>query len=89
MTAVSVPAPWPRAAGSAAGVWRFAKVVDGQSGPRIEWLLKRNCSISPPQLFGVYLAMCAVSLVIALGFTWYGAAPVLALACAARAFSAI
>jgi uncharacterized membrane protein len=80
MTAASVPAPWSRAAGAAAGVWRFAKVVDGQGGTRVEWLLKRNCSISPAQLFGVYLSMCTVSLVIALGFTWHGASPVLAFA---------
>jgi uncharacterized membrane protein len=61
-------------------VWRFAKVIDADSGSRVEWLLKRNCSMSPAQLFGVYLSMCAVSLAIALGFTWQGASPVLAFA---------
>jgi uncharacterized membrane protein len=80
MTAASVSAPWPRAAGSAPGAWRFAKVVDGQNGTRIEWLLKRNCSLRPVQLFGVYLSLCALSLAIALGFTWHGASPVLAFA---------
>ncbi|MDH4288971.1 MAG: DUF2244 domain-containing protein [Aquincola sp.] len=49
-------------------------------GVQIEWLLKRNCSFSPAQLFGVYLSLCAVSLTIALGFTWQGASPVLAFA---------
>jgi uncharacterized membrane protein len=34
----------------------------------------------PAQLFGVYLSLAAVSLAIALGFTWQGASPVLAFA---------
>lgn len=82
MTAAFVPVPWPRAASpSAPMVWRFARVVPSAShGVQIEWLLKRNCSISPAQLFGVYLSLCAVSLTIALGFTWHGASPVLAFA---------
>jgi uncharacterized membrane protein len=46
----------------------------------VEWLLKRNCSVTPRQLFAVYLSLCSVSLVIALAFTWNGAAPVLAFA---------
>ena len=42
-------------------VWRFARVVPSAShGVQIEWLLKRNCSMSPAQLFAVYLSMCAV-----------------------------
>ena len=82
MTAASVHAPWPRAASEPASVvWRFARVVPSAShGVQIEWLLKRNCSMSPAQLFAVYLSMCAVSLAIALGFTWQGASPVLAFA---------
>lgn len=60
-------------------VWRFARALDnGADG--LQWVLKRNCSISPTQLFGTYLALCAVSLTIALGFTWHGASPVLAFA---------
>jgi uncharacterized membrane protein len=59
--------------------WRFARVLDdGAAG--LQWVLKRNCSITPGQLFGTYLALCAVSLIIALGFTWHGASPVLAFA---------
>ena len=59
--------------------WRFAKSLDnGASG--LQWVLKRNCSITPAQLFGTYLSLCAVSLGIALGFTWHGAMPVLAFA---------
>lgn len=82
MTAASVHAPWPRAASEPAPVaWRFARVMPSAThGVQIEWLLKRNCSMSPGQLFAVYLSLCAVSLAIALGFTWQGATPVLAFA---------
>jgi uncharacterized membrane protein len=80
MTATYATAPWPRAAHSAPAVWRFAKVVQADAGPGLEWLLTRNCSMKPSQLFGVYLSLCAVSLLIALGFTWQGASPVLAFA---------
>jgi uncharacterized membrane protein len=82
MTAASVHAPWPRTASEPAPVvWRFARVVPSAThGVQIEWLLKRNCSMSPAQLFAVYLSLCAVSLAIALGFTWQGASPVLAFA---------
>ncbi|HWU99021.1 MAG TPA: DUF2244 domain-containing protein [Oxalicibacterium sp.] len=38
-----------------------------------EWLLKRNCSISPRQLLQAYSVLCAVSLAIALYFTLRGA----------------
>jgi uncharacterized membrane protein len=59
--------------------WRFARALDnGAVG--LQWVLKRNCSITPTQLFGTYLALCAVSLTIALAFTWHGASPVLAFA---------
>lgn len=82
MSTATAPHPWsvsnPSGSG-AAGAWRFAKSLDdGASG--LQWVLKRNCSITPAQLFGTYLALCAVSLTIALGFTWYGASPVLAFA---------
>jgi uncharacterized membrane protein len=80
MTVATVPAPWPRAAYSEPAVWRFARRIDAEPGPGLEWLLTRNCSLSPRQLFGVYLSLCALSLAIALAFTWQGAAPVLAYA---------
>jgi uncharacterized membrane protein len=38
-----------------------------------EWVLKRNCSISPRQLAMVYAALCLVSLTIAVLFTLRGA----------------
>ena len=43
----------------------------------MQWVLRRNCSITPGQLGGFYLSMCAVSLLIALGFAWHGAPVVL------------
>ena len=82
MTTAAAPHPWPapNASGSGAvAAWRFAKALDnGAVG--LQWVLKRNCSITPSQLFGTYLALCAVSLTIALAFTWHGASPVLAFA---------
>lgn len=79
MNTTLAPAPWPR--GTAAGAWRFGteRAAHGE-GPNIEWLLKRNCSITPRQLFGVYLSLCALSLTIASGFALVGASPVLAFA---------
>jgi uncharacterized membrane protein len=80
MNTTTAPAHWRRVPGAAPSVWRFGKAVDSDGTPRIEWLLKRNCSITPKQLFAVYVSLCAVSLTIALGFTWAGASPVLAFA---------
>ena len=82
MTSATAPRPWPAPAASGSGAavaWRFAKALDGGAAG-LQWVLKRNCSITPGQLFGTYLALCAVSLTIALGFTWHGASPVLAFA---------
>jgi uncharacterized membrane protein len=70
----------PHASGSGtATAWRFARALDG-GAVGLQWVLKRNCSITPSQLFGTYLALCVISLVIALAFTWSGASPVLAFA---------
>jgi uncharacterized membrane protein len=81
MNSTVAPAPWSRAAGSAPAAWRFGRpVIDGDGSGGVEWLIKRNCSISPKQLFAVYLSLCAVSLAIALSFSWVGASPVLAFA---------
>lgn len=38
-----------------------------------EWLLKRNCSITPHQLMQAYLALCAASLTIAMFIALRGA----------------
>jgi uncharacterized membrane protein len=80
MSATIVVPAWPRSALLHAGKWRFAHVVETESAATLQWLLKRNCSLTPTQLFGSYAVLCAVSLAISLGFAWHGAAAVLAFA---------
>ncbi|TFZ01675.1 DUF2244 domain-containing protein [Ramlibacter rhizophilus] len=53
--------------------YRFATV----QGPRIQWALKRNCSISPGQLAWFYASLCVVSLGIATFFWLQGATLIL------------
>ena len=38
-----------------------------------EWILKRNCSITPRQMLRAYGALCGVSFAVACCFTWHGA----------------
>lgn len=56
--------------------FRFATASgpNGQSQQAVQWLLKRNCSVTPAQLAWLYLSLCAVSLGIA-GFFWSQGAP--------------
>ena len=62
--------------------WTFGRersnTADGI--PALEWLLKRNCSITPRQLLGFYLSLCFISLCIALFFLVQGAPFVLVFA---------
>lgn len=51
-------------------VFRFARV----SGQGIDWVLRRNCSVTPAQLAWCYGSLCLVSLGIGLWFWWQGAA---------------
>ena len=39
----------------------------------VQWLLKRNCSVTPAQLAGLYLSLCVVSLGISTFFWVHGA----------------
>ena len=43
--------------------FRFATASgpNGQSQQAVQWLLKRNCSVTPAQLAWLYLSLCAVS----------------------------
>ena len=50
-------------------VFRFATI----HGQNIDWLLKRNCSVSPVQLACVYASLCLVSLGIGVVFWFVGA----------------
>lgn len=57
-------------------VFRFARV----SAQGIDWVLKRNCAITPTQLGWWYGSLCLVSLGIGLWFWWRGAALVIGFA---------
>ena len=55
--------------------FRFT-AASGQSDqrqPAVQWLLKRNCSVTPAQLAWLYVSLCVVSMGIAGGFWWLGA----------------
>ena len=80
MNSSVAPAPWSRAAGTTAAPWRLGRTIDADGGRAVEWLLKRNCSVTLRQLFAVYLSLCAASLIVALALSWSGTAPVLAFA---------
>lgn len=70
------PPPWP-APLAAATPWRFGVAESGESGSVLRWMMRRNCSITPRQLMGVYLSLCLVSLAIAGTFFLNGAPYVL------------
>jgi uncharacterized membrane protein len=84
MTAAYAPRAWTLPPVAGALPWRFGRevTVPGPQGERtvLRWLLKRNCSITPRQLGGVYLSLCAVSLLISALFLWQGAPLVMAFA---------
>ena len=75
MSAFSVQAPH----GSTRPVvhLRFGRAVDTGNDGATQWLLKRNCSISPAQLLIFFATLCAVSFVIAAVF-WVHGAPLVA-----------
>ncbi len=54
-------------------VFRFATV----SGQNVDWLLRRNCSVSPAQLAWLFASLCVVSLGIGVFFWFQGAKLVL------------
>ena len=45
----------------------------GPNSQAVEWLLQRNCSVTPAQLGWLYVSLCVVSLGIALLFWMQGA----------------
>ncbi|HEX4233547.1 MAG TPA: DUF2244 domain-containing protein [Caldimonas sp.] len=51
---------------------RFGSTT-GLGDGSLQWLLRRNCSMTPPQLVAFYLSLCAWSLAIAGAFWWRGA----------------
>ncbi len=85
MSVATVPSAWPHITDTARRLpWVFGRevVLDGVAGgPRaLQWLFKRNCSITPAQVGAVYFSLCAVSLLVAGFFFVQGATFVLAFA---------
>ena len=71
MSIMLAPSPWPApAAPRLASGWRFAREQAAPGG----WLfdLRRNLSITPRQLLAAYGLLCAISLLVAVGFWWQG-----------------
>jgi uncharacterized membrane protein len=76
MSTVTAPGRWPASSGVPSGAaWQFGRWVElpGQPGPVLQWMLRRNCSITPRQLMAVYASLCVVSAVVGAGFWWHGA----------------
>lgn len=76
MSASLASAPW--SALTSASPWRsglpWVRQVDASG---VRWTLRRNCAMTPGQLMRAFLALCGVSLAIALGFAAQGAPVVL------------
>jgi uncharacterized membrane protein len=70
MSSLSVQGLRGRSPG-AAGL-RFGSPT-GAGDDSVQWLLRRNCSMTPMQLVAFYLSLCAWSLAIAAAFWWRGA----------------
>ena len=61
--------------------WLFGREIPGPGRwPALQWVMKRNCSITPRQLAAVYLSLCMVSMAISIPFFVNGAPFVLAFA---------
>ncbi len=77
MSVTTAPSPWPAPAGAALpGGWRFAREVRVDDRPALQWVNKRNCSITPRQLGAVYASLCIIAGVISAGF-WLQGAPLI------------
>lgn len=77
MSATFAPSHWPVSNGMRATQRRLGRVLDTEPGSAdrgMRWLLKPNCSMSPRQLGGVYLSLCAVAALIG-GFFYAQGAP--------------
>jgi len=70
MSALSFQA-FPGSAPAASSL-RFGSFA-GPDDSSVQWLLRRNCSMTPAQLVAFYLSLCAWSLAIAGAFWWRGA----------------
>jgi len=82
MSAIYAPGPWSEShAHLQRGPWVFGRevVLAGVPGAplALQWLQKRNCSLTPRQLGLFYLSLSAVSLLIGVFFFLQGAPVVL------------
>jgi uncharacterized membrane protein len=69
---------WPPTGHSARAFGRVVVLGSAPGAPRAwQWLLRRNCSITPRQLGWFYVSLCAVSLLISMFFVVQGAPLVL------------
>ena len=80
MSATLATPAWSRP--GADSPWRFGRNCFGGNAEvaGVQWVLRRNCSVTPGQLGAFYLSMCLVSLLIASGFAFSGAPVVLVFA---------
>ncbi|MEO8278036.1 MAG: DUF2244 domain-containing protein [Ideonella sp.] len=61
--------------------WQFGRETrDAEGGWQIEWLLKRNCSLAPGQMLGLFGVLCLISMTIAIFFWLQGARMVMSFA---------
>lgn len=81
MTVTFASHPWKPAGSSAAyPSWSFGNEVQLGGRAALQWVLKRNCSITPRQLGAVYMSLCLLAMAISGGFWWHGARVVTAFA---------
>lgn len=79
MSATTTPIDFRLAANSRQ--WQFGRETrDGIDGWKIEWLLKRNCSLAPGQMLGLFVALCLISMTIAIFFWLQGVRMVMSFA---------
>jgi len=79
MSVTSLNPNWPLPLADRGAMWVFGREVVLLQGrfagsPALQWVMKRNCSISPRQMGAVYLSLCVVSMLIA-SFFWAQGAP--------------
>jgi uncharacterized membrane protein len=87
MSTALAPSPWPSATARTTvddTAWRFACRVEvndhGVPRPALQWVLRRNCSLTPRQLMMACASLGTLSLVIGVGFWLHGAPMVAAFA---------
>lgn len=80
MSVTAVSAPWALPPRTTSSFGRRLLNPGPGGRPALQWLLRRNCSISPRQLGAVYLSLCGVSLLVSAFFVAQGAPYVAAFA---------